>query len=185
MEKSGFVPVEIEYNPNYYNGDCDNGSSSAAIVYLSLEQLGDENCVLDAFHKATGHDPARIVSWRIMEESEEAEAKQLYLSGLVDDMVRPDDTGEDDSINGRFQSFHAANPKVAYMLTQMALQLQHNGVKRWGIKALYEALRYQVLIATGKDGFRLNNDYTSRYARLIMDTEPALTGFFSTRMLRS
>jgi hypothetical protein len=35
------------------------------------------------------------------------------------------------------------------------------------------------------DDFKLNNNYHSRYARLIMEREPGLDGFFETRGLRS
>lgn len=36
-----------------------------------------------------------------------------------------------------------------------------------------------------RDLYRCNNDYTSRYARLVMRQEPALKGFFLTRELKS
>jgi len=35
------------------------------------------------------------------------------------------------------------------------------------------------------DGWKLNNNYTSRYARLVMDECPDLDGFFNTRELQS
>ena len=40
-------------------------------------------------------------------------------------------------------------------------------------------------VASKPTEFKLNNDFTSRYARLIMQQEPDLEDFFEVRVLRS
>jgi hypothetical protein len=62
--------------------------------------------------------------------------------------------------------------------------LKARGVERYGIKALVEGIRYEAITSWG---FRLalSNNHTARLARLVMDTEPELAGFFETRRLRA
>ena len=67
----------------------------------------------------------------------------------------------------------------------MALRLRERGRKRYGIATLFEVLRYRSdLTTTGSGGFKLNNDFRALYARRLMDNEPELVGFFSTRKRR-
>lgn len=85
------------------------------------------------------------------------------------------------SIEERFQAFHEANPHVYHALRKMALDLRRRGFRRYGIKALFEVLRFNHAIQTNGDAYKLNNNYTALYARLLMEREPHLRGFFETR----
>ena len=90
------------------------------------------------------------------------------------------------SIDERFERFHEANPHVYDNLKLLALQLKRReGKRKVGMKMLFEVLRYEYRLQTRGDKFKLNNDYTSRYSRLLMAQEPELAGFFYTRELRS
>ena len=95
---------------------------------------------------------------------------------MVQPRHRPTDT-----IQERFRAFHAANPHVYENLRIMALELKRGGHKMWGMKALFEVLRFTAAIQTEGDVFRLNNNYTALYARLLMENEPELRGFFELR----
>jgi hypothetical protein len=90
------------------------------------------------------------------------------------------------SIESRFDEFHRDNPHVCRRLVQLALTMRNKGVTRYGIQGLIEVVRYEeALSTTGDDGFKINNDFGSRYARLIMREIPDLDGFFETRSLKS
>jgi hypothetical protein len=89
------------------------------------------------------------------------------------------------TIDEQFRDFHEANPHVFNNLRTLALRLKQQGRTRIGMKMLFEVLRYQYLIHTEGDAFRLNNNYTSRYTRLLCEKEPSLGGLFETRSLRS
>lgn len=67
-----------------------------------------------------------------------------------------------------------------------ALDLRREGWRRFGIGALWELARYDRALQVGPDaeGWRLNNSHRSRAARLLMDQEPELAGFFEVRELR-
>lgn len=89
------------------------------------------------------------------------------------------------TIRERFDAFDEANPHVKRRLTDMAMELWRRGTKHYGMKALYEVLRYEYTLRTSGDSFKLNNNYTALYARKIMLENPELDGFFSTRKRRS
>lgn len=91
---------------------------------------------------------------------------------------------EEESISGRFRKFHAANPHVYANLHQLALSARRAGQQRGGMKAFFEILRYTTLVTTG-ESFKLNNNFTALYARLMMQQEPELRGFFEVRGRRA
>ena len=68
-------------------------------------------------------------------------------------------------------------------LKALALRLKKVGVESYGMKALFEILRFNALLSVDSK-FKLSNNYTSLYARLLMQQEPELAGFFVTRTLR-
>ena len=82
-----------------------------------------------------------------------------------------------------FKSFHKHNPHVYDQLKTLALRLKSVGVKSYGIKALFEILRFNALLSVDNN-FQLNNNYAPLYARLLMKQEPDLAGFFKLRALQ-
>ena len=91
----------------------------------------------------------------------------------------PEDAGE--TIEERFRAFHRANPHVYVQLRKLALNYRRQGRQRGGMKMLFEVLRYQSGIRTRGEPYKLNNDFTALYARMLMAREPELAGFFETR----
>lgn len=115
--------------------------------------------------------------------SEQLDFDNYPVSSAIDGHVGPPD-GK--SIKTAFLEFHAANPIVYYELVRYARQAKKAGATKVGIKMLFEVLRWNVLLntaRTGNDDFKLNNNYHSYYARLIMSNEPDLEGIFETRRL--
>jgi hypothetical protein len=89
------------------------------------------------------------------------------------------------TIDARFRAFHNTNPQVYARLVALAREMRQKRAN-WGIRPLIEIVRYEHAIATtGDDGFKINNDFCSRYARLIMENETDLAGFFETRELKA
>lgn len=91
------------------------------------------------------------------------------------------------SLSERFQVFHKLNPAVYNMLARLARKAVAQGKRRVGIGMLWEVMRWEIWLDTTDAGseFKLNNDYRSRYARMIMETEPDLAGIFETRKLKT
>lgn len=90
------------------------------------------------------------------------------------------------TIQERFERFHASNPDVYKGLCKFARQAKAKGHRQYGIARIWEVLRWEYCVANDTlEDFKLSNNYRSRYARLIMEPEPDLAGFFTTRELRS
>jgi hypothetical protein len=81
----------------------------------------------------------------------------------------------------RFVEFHRLNPQVYVAIVDIARDLVALGFAKCGMKMIFERLRWLSAIETKGDEFKLNNNYTSFYARLVMEAEPDLAGFFETR----
>ena len=93
---------------------------------------------------------------------------------------------KDLTIEERFELFDAANPHVYDLLERMALDLVKRGHSRIGIKMLWETLRYRYAVETTGDAeYRLNNIYTSRYARKLTERQPSLVGHIELRELKA
>lgn len=88
------------------------------------------------------------------------------------------------TLQERFEAFHAENPQVYDGLVRLALEARAAGRAKYGIAALVEVLRWSRMTTTGED-FKLNNDYRSRYARLIMENVPELADFFEVREVKA
>ena len=95
------------------------------------------------------------------------------------------DLPPDDSIEGRFEAFHAAHPEVYAELVRLAREYRAACAGRLGIGMLWEVLRWQTAVGSTTGSYRLNNVFRSHYARRIMATEADLVGIFDTRELRS
>lgn len=88
------------------------------------------------------------------------------------------------TIQERFERFHAENPHVYEMFVRFARQLRARRA-RGSAAMIFERMRWETAITTNDPHFKLNDQYTSRYARLAMAQEPDLAGFFEIRELRS
>ena len=82
----------------------------------------------------------------------------------------------------KYEAFKEANPWVIESLTKMCYNIYNNGRDHYGIAALVEVLRYQHAVAQDPNSeFKVNNNYRAYMAREIMQNNPMLDGFFSTR----
>jgi hypothetical protein len=88
------------------------------------------------------------------------------------------------TIEAAFNRFHKQNPHVYDQLVNLARSWKsQRGDQPVGMKMLFEVLRWQVAMKTTGDDFKLNNNYHSYYARMIMAREHDLRGIFQTRRL--
>lgn len=89
------------------------------------------------------------------------------------------------SIQERFERFHGENPQVYRAIHWSVMDLELQGHKHYSIDAILHVIRYDRNITTTGRNFKINNDFTSRYARKFMDEFPAYRGFFQLRELKS
>lgn len=105
--------------------------------------------------------------------------------GLFDPRPEPDASIDESDVGleARWRAFHAANPEVYRRLCALALYARSKGAARLSINLLFERLRWELVVETVGDEFRLNNNHRPYYARELMRREPELAGLFETRAL--
>ena len=81
---------------------------------------------------------------------------------------------ENEKLSRRAELFLLQHPEVYRHLVDLAREQKAKGLDCYSIKTLWEVTRWKL-------GISLNNSYTSTVARLIMQREPDLRGFFETR----
>lgn len=87
------------------------------------------------------------------------------------------------NIQERFENFNADNPQVYTTICAMARSWVAKGNSNLGIGMVFEVMRWDHAMRTQGDPFKLNNDYRSRYVRLIEENELDLVGVFRKRTL--
>lgn len=90
------------------------------------------------------------------------------------------------TLREKFEKFDKENPHVYKKLVDIAFIAKKSGIKKLSTKLLFEKLRWDYMVSTTHpdDEFRLNNSYTSFYARKIMKENPKLQGLFEIREKR-
>lgn len=90
------------------------------------------------------------------------------------------------TIQQRFLEFHHSNPHVFAAFVEAARALRRQGREHYGAKAIYEYMRYHMALPTAGEEWRLNNSYTSRYARLLLESYPGeFDQFLEVRRLKA
>lgn len=88
-----------------------------------------------------------------------------------------------DLIQRNFERFHQDNPHVYALFDRFARELMARG-QHGSAKLIFERIRWEMRITTATDQpVKLNNNYSSRYARLWERRNPHHEGFFRTRRL--
>jgi hypothetical protein len=90
------------------------------------------------------------------------------------------------TIQERFEAFDAANPQVYRAFKGFALQLLNAGRRRYSSDAVLQRVRWHFAIeTTGSDPYRINDHYSSRYARKLIAEDSRFDGFFELRELHT
>lgn len=85
------------------------------------------------------------------------------------------------NIAERFEEYHRANPHVFRLFKNYSAQALDRGYTRFSAKAVFERLRWHYQMETQGDAFKLNNNYTAHYARMLMAEDNRFTDFFELR----
>ena len=91
-------------------------------------------------------------------------------------------------IDKKFMEFHTDNPHIMDSIVRYTRQLKSAGRKHFGMAAVFERIRWDYAVIIKRDtkkGFRISNDFRSRYARLVEQLYPEFKGFYRTRPISS
>lgn len=110
----------------------------------------------------------------------------LQQQASLDDYALSRQVGtHEESIESRFWKYERSHPEVYRELVRLCHEWRAAGGAQWSIKGAFEVLRWQRHV-TQRDAdspWLLNNSFTSRYARLVLEREPDLADIFETRAL--
>jgi hypothetical protein len=109
----------------------------------------------------------------------------VWLSGV--EQIDDEEEDHETRIDRAFSRFHADNPEIYDELVRLARETKGRGFRRLGIRMFWEVTRWNRMMRTDvpEGAYKMNDNYTSRYARLIMEREPDLLDVFETRGLRA
>jgi hypothetical protein len=129
------------------------------------------------------------MSWRDEKPGQGDMFENLDLPAVKPITWREKVNGEwrDKTTQEAFEEFHAKNPHVYVALVRLTRVAVRNGRKVVGMQSCVERLRWDYFTQTThhEDEFKINNNFASRYARLIMANEPDLAGIYKTRKLKA
>jgi len=92
---------------------------------------------------------------------------------------------ESKNLDQKFNEYHTQNPNVYDLFKRYSIQLKESGHKHYGAKTIMERIRWHIDVESKGDKFKINNNYTSRYVRMLVAEIPAFAEFFRTRELLS
>jgi hypothetical protein len=82
-----------------------------------------------------------------------------------------------------FWKFHKENPHVYKLIVKYAREAKKAGFVTYGMKSIFERVRWHVHMEKAVEEFKMNNNFSSRYSRLVMKKNRDLRAFFKTRPL--
>lgn len=88
------------------------------------------------------------------------------------------------SIDGAFNEYHAKNPKVYSYFKHFVNQAIANGKTKTSSKLIVNRIRWEVIMDTSEEDFKINDAFTSRYSRLFIHEHPEHEKIFKFRHLR-
>lgn len=91
----------------------------------------------------------------------------------------------DRTIQDAFQQFHKNNPDVYSGFKTLAFKAIKAGKKKISSKAIINVLRWEFSFSVESTKFKINDAFTSRYARLFIKDYPEYKSRFELRALRA
>ncbi len=88
-----------------------------------------------------------------------------------------------DSIQVRFEHYHFTHPEVWQLFKQLAAKAMVRGKKKFSARAILHLIRWEFEIEQGNAAFKVNDHYSSRCGRKLMQEDARFKDFFELRPL--
>lgn len=84
-----------------------------------------------------------------------------------------------------FEDYQYENPEIYRYFSKYAFELIHSGMKKISAKLIIERVRWEIIMETKPDRFKINNVFTSYYARLFVQHNPEHKNKFEFRKIKN
>ena len=86
------------------------------------------------------------------------------------------------SLTAKFNTFHADNPHVWVLFKRFAREAYNSGRDHYSARAIFHRIRWHISIETkSDDDFKINNNHSPFYARMLAAEECRFEFFFRNR----
>lgn len=83
-----------------------------------------------------------------------------------------------------FKKFHAENPHIYQEFCRLAFDLKSKGVSRCSHWLILNQIRWNKMVATKTDSFKISNNHFAFYARMFLHNYPEYDSFFKIKALK-
>lgn len=91
----------------------------------------------------------------------------------------------EDKITADFNRWISQDARLYHTFERITKKMIDRGFQHYSAKGIFEVMRWHVDMEKGPDAHvKLNNNYTSRLARMFEEKNPQHIGFFRKRVLR-
>lgn len=89
----------------------------------------------------------------------------------------------DKDIDVRFREYDEAHPEVWELFVRFCERLRGLGFKHYSADAVLHQIRWHHHVEYQRADFKINDHFSSRYARKLMAQRPEFAGFFELRRI--
>lgn len=139
--------------------------------------LGPESETEEAYE---GHGDDKCEDCSSYEEEQEELTKHEPITVSADVWKHKQFRGLNKASLKKFRKYHEDRPEIFDSFYTLASKTRNAGNSRYSAKCLMEVIRWEQDLQT-PGGFKIDNNYTSLYARLLMAYDPSFEGFFELR----
>jgi hypothetical protein len=95
------------------------------------------------------------------------------------------DLASEETIQERFHAFDIAHPEVYEAFKTFALRLLAAGRTHYSADGILHTVRFHTAVNGDRDGgFKIDNNFSSRYARKLAEEMPDFSEFFEFRKIK-
>ena len=84
----------------------------------------------------------------------------------------------------KWWAWHKDNPHVYELFERFTMQAINRGHNRLSAWLIVNRIRWETIIETTGEDFKISNNYIAYYSRLFMAMNPEYAGFFRTKALK-
>jgi hypothetical protein len=88
------------------------------------------------------------------------------------------------SLKQKWWAWHKQNPHIYALFKRFTLEAIRQGHKRLSGWLIVNRIRWETVVVTSGDDFKIPNDFIAFYSRLFMHEHPDYQGFFRTRPMK-